>query len=129
MASQRRHSQTHRQIFSGVHLGRSRFWVDENARGQRGGGRYGHQCEKGCHDFVVLGPLAQKFVCADYSSEDRIFRLITLVSDDSSIQTCRILEMDECFLQPLPCNQRHQYRGHARTHSARTVPPWRQARK
>ena len=60
MASQRRHSQTHRQIFSGVHLGRSRFWVDENARGQRGGGRYGHQCEKGCHVFVVLGPLSQK---------------------------------------------------------------------
>jgi len=54
MASQRRHSQTHRQIFSGVHLGRSRFWVDENARGQRGGGRYGHQCEKGCHVFVVV---------------------------------------------------------------------------
>jgi hypothetical protein len=64
MASQRRHSQTHRQIFSGVHLGRSRFWVDENARGQRGGGRYGHQCEKGCHDFVVLVVRSHKNSCA-----------------------------------------------------------------
>ena len=40
---------THRQVLSGVHLGRSRFRVDEDARGKSGGGRHGDQCQNGCH--------------------------------------------------------------------------------
>ena len=44
---------THRQVLSGVHLGRSRFRVDEDARGKSGGGRHGDQCQNGCQKIAA----------------------------------------------------------------------------